>query len=326
MSTIVRVAAAVLLRPDGQVLLAQRPSGKAYEGYWEFPGGKLEPDETPRAALDRELREELGIDVVRAAPWFVQEFVYPHAHVRLHFFRVYEWTGELVGHDGQAFEWQVPGRYTVGPLLPANTRILAALELPPIYAITDAEDSDEATFIARARRAFANGLRLVQVRDKTFAPARRRAFAREVLSLAHAHSARALWNGTVEEARELGFDGVHWTAVLLREATSRPHDLLCAASCHDAAELARAGDLGLDFALLSPVAATTSHPGAVPLGWPRFAQIVSDTRLPVYALGGLEVHDMATAVACGAQGVALRTGAWRQPSEDQGGPADDRVR
>jgi 8-oxo-dGTP diphosphatase len=86
---IVRVAAAVILRADGRVLLAQRPPGKAYAGYWEFPGGKLEPGESPRAALDRELHEELGLRVRRAAPWLVQRFVYPHAHVELHFFRVY---------------------------------------------------------------------------------------------------------------------------------------------------------------------------------------------------------------------------------------------
>ena len=140
---LVRVAAAVLLRGDGSVLLAQRPAGKAYAGYWEFPGGKLEAFETPRQALARELREELGIEVRRAAPWFNQEFVYPHAHVELHFFRVFAWDGELVGHDGQAFAWQTPGRYTVAPLLPANTRILAALALPPIYGITCANDLGE---------------------------------------------------------------------------------------------------------------------------------------------------------------------------------------
>jgi 8-oxo-dGTP diphosphatase len=100
---IVRVAAAVILRPDGQVLLAQRPPGKAYAGYWEFPGGKFEPGESPRAALDRELFEELGLTVRRAAPWFVQRYVYPHAHVELHFFRVFAFDGEPVGHDGQAF-------------------------------------------------------------------------------------------------------------------------------------------------------------------------------------------------------------------------------
>src|SRR5262249_54430231 len=96
-----RVAAAVLIRGDPQVLLAQRPQGKPYAGYWEFPGGKLEPGESPRHALDRELHEELGITVRRASPWLVQEFVYPHAHVELNFFRVFAWDGELASHDGQ---------------------------------------------------------------------------------------------------------------------------------------------------------------------------------------------------------------------------------
>ena len=136
-----RVAAAVIIRGDGEVLLAQRPPGKVYAGYWEFPGGKLEPGETPRAALDRELHEELGLTVRRAAPWLVQRFVYPHAHVELHFFRVFAWEGEPVGHDGQAFAWQTPGRFDVAPLLPANTRVLRALTLPPLYAITMAAAS-----------------------------------------------------------------------------------------------------------------------------------------------------------------------------------------
>ena len=133
---IVRVAAAVIQRPDGDVLLAQRPPGKPYEGYWEFPGGKLEPGETAHDALVRELAEELGLVVRRAVPWLAQSFVYPHAHVALEFFRVLAWDGEPHGHDGQAFSWQTPGRYTVAPLLPANTRVLAALELPPVYGIT----------------------------------------------------------------------------------------------------------------------------------------------------------------------------------------------
>ena len=107
--TLLHVAAAIIVRPDGRVLLAQRPAGKAYAGYWEFPGGKLEQGETSRAALDRELHEELGLTVRRAAPWLVQQFRYPHAHVLLHFFRVFEWDGEPVGHDGQAFVWQIAG-------------------------------------------------------------------------------------------------------------------------------------------------------------------------------------------------------------------------
>jgi 8-oxo-dGTP diphosphatase len=307
---LVRVAAAVLLRPDGQVLLAQRPPGKPYAGYWEFPGGKLEAGETPRAALARELEEELGVVVRRASPWLVQEFVYPHAHVELHFFRVYAWDGELHGHDGQAFAWQVPGRYTVAPLLPANTRILSALELPGVYGITCAADGDEEAFLVRAARALADGLRLVQIRDKEWPRARRLAFARRLVPLAHRHGARVLWNGTADDARAANCDGVHWTAEALRAARARPDGMLVAASCHTRDEVAHAGRLDLDFAVLGPVAATPSHPAAAPIGWEGFAARVAENRLPVYALGGLAAGDLDHAIACGAQGVALRRGAW----------------
>src|SRR5262249_36996900 len=81
-------AAAVLERADGSFLLAQRPAGKVYAGYWEFPGGKIEAGEAPDAALARELHEELGIDVASAYPWITRVYTYPHGTVRLRFFRV----------------------------------------------------------------------------------------------------------------------------------------------------------------------------------------------------------------------------------------------
>lgn len=306
----VRVAAAVLLRPDGQVLLAQRPPGKAYAGFWEFPGGKLEAGESPHAALVRELREELGIVVRRAAPWLVQEFVYPHAHVELHFFRVFEWSGELFGHDGQAFAWQTPGAWDVAPLLPANTRILSALALPEVYAITNAALIGEDALVVRAHTAFAAGLRLLQLRDRELPVERRRALAARLVPMAREFGAQVLWNGSMDEAQAAGCAGVHWTAAQLMAATARPLDVLAGASCHTAAELAHAGQLGLDFAVLGPVEPTLTHPRAPVLGWSGFSSIAAATRLPVYALGGLGRDDLAVAIAHGAQGVALLRGAW----------------
>jgi 8-oxo-dGTP diphosphatase len=309
-SGVTRVAAAVIVRADGRVLLAQRPAGKAYAGYWEFPGGKLEPGEAPAHALARELQEELGLVVRRAAPWLVQEYVYPHAHVELNFFRVFAWAGEPHGHDGQAFAWQTPGRFDVAPLLPANTRILQALDLPPICGITCAEDVGEGVFLARAARALSAGLRLVQLRDRSWPRERRLQFAERLVPLAHAHGARVLWNGDEADARRAGCDGVHWPAALLAAAHGRPADLLVSASCHTRDELARAGQLALDFALLGPVAATPTHPAARPIGWDGFAQRAAETRVPVYALGGLSPGDRDRAIAAGAQGVALRRNAW----------------
>jgi 8-oxo-dGTP diphosphatase len=120
---VTEVAVGVLVQPDGRFLLAQRPGGKPYEGYWEFPGGKLEPGETVEAALARELHEELGLDITECVRWHVLEHDYPHAYVRLHFCKVTAWRGDPVGREGQAFSWQtVP--VTVEPLLPATIPVV----------------------------------------------------------------------------------------------------------------------------------------------------------------------------------------------------------
>jgi 8-oxo-dGTP diphosphatase len=307
---IVEVAAAVITRPDGQVLLAQRPRGKAYEGYWEFPGGKLEPGETPRHALDRELSEELGLTVRRAAPWLVQRFAYPHAHVLLHFFRVFDWEGEPTGHDAQAFAWQTPGAFDVAPLLPANTLVLRALVLPAVCGITMASDMGEVAFLARAKVALDRGLKLIQVREKDWPEARQRALCDALSELARLPGARVLLNGSAERARAWGCDGVHWTSAALAAATARPEGLMCSASCHTREDIAKAGALALDFAVLGPVLPTPSHSGAVTLGWDGFAAMAAGAALPVFALGGLSTGNLDTAIMHGAHGVALRRAAW----------------
>jgi 8-oxo-dGTP diphosphatase len=306
---IVRVAAAILHRGDGKVLLAQRLPGTPYSGYWEFPGGKLEPGESARDALLRELEEELGIVVTRAAPWLTQRYDYPHAHVELEFFRVFEWQGEPHGRDGQAIAWQRPTAIEVAPLLPANAPVLRALALPAVYAISMAEDLGEMAFLARARVAFDAGLKLIQLREKSFAPERLRALADKLLSISAPYGARVLLNGDANTARELSCAGVHWTAARLLAARARP-DMLCAASTHDAAELAQAAKLGVDFVVLGPVSETPTHPNARPLGWQRFAELAAGSPMPVYALGGLSPADLDIAIAHGAHGVALRRAAW----------------
>ena len=120
------VAVGVLLRPNGHFLMTSRPAGKAYAGFWEFPGGKVEPQESLEQALTRELYEELGIQVLQCQPWQVQVVDYPHALVRLHFFKVLGWSGELVMCEGQDAQWQqLPVQ--VEPVLPGALPVLAWL-------------------------------------------------------------------------------------------------------------------------------------------------------------------------------------------------------
>ena len=120
---VVDVAVGVLLQADGQFLLTSRPPGKVYEGYWEFPGGKLECGENVEQALRRELQEEIGIHIGAVHPWKIELVDYPHALVRLNFCKVFEWTGSLQMHEGQSFAWQsLP--VTVQPVLPGTIPVL----------------------------------------------------------------------------------------------------------------------------------------------------------------------------------------------------------
>jgi 8-oxo-dGTP diphosphatase len=130
------------------------------------------------------------------------------------------------------------------------------------------------------------------------------------VELAHAAGARVLINGDAELAREVGADGVQLTGSQFAVCRERPDFGLCAASCHSAAELKHAAELELDFALLSPVMPTKSHPGAAHLGWDTFAAMARESSIPVFALGGLQMRDMETAWQSGAHGIALLRQAW----------------
>ncbi|MGB8053626.1 MAG: Nudix family hydrolase, partial [Azonexus sp.] len=253
MSGIVEVAAAVMLRADGnEFLLARRPEGKVYAGYWEFPGGKVEAGETVRAALVRELREELGISVTACSPWLTRVFTYPHATVRLNFWRVTAWDGEIgitAPLEHSAVDWQKCGESaSVSPILPANDPILKALALPTTMAITMGEIEGVERQLERLEEALDKGLRLIQVRDKGWPVAQRLWFAEAVTRIARQRGALVLINDDEEIARQVGADGVNLTAARLKACARRPDFDWVGASCHSAGELARAAELGLDYA------------------------------------------------------------------------------
>lgn len=306
----VEVAAAVIERPDGTFLMASRPEGKVYAGWWEFPGGKVEPGETARHALDRELQEELGIEVRTAYPWLNRAYDYAHARVMLRFFRVTAWAGEPHPHEGQGgLAWTHAARPEVEPILPANGPILRGLELPLTYAVSAADDLGVEAWLARLDRALAAGLRLVQLREMALAADARAALAAQAAERCRRHDARLMINGDLELAARLGV-GVHLTAGQLMAATTRPDLPWVGASCHDDAELAQAAAIGADFVVLGPVLATASHPDAAPLGWAAFSRLIEDYPLPVYALGGMAPATLERARQAGAHGIAMRSGAW----------------
>ena len=304
------VAVAVISKPDGSFLLARRPEGKPYAGYWEFPGGKVEPNESVRAALAREIKEELGLTITRAYPWVTQVFAYPHATVKLHFYRVTGWHGEPHPHEGQLFSWESAGSVSVTPVLPANGPILRGLSLPPVMGVTQADELGMEIFFAKLEVALSKGLRLIQVREKTLSEPDLLALAQRVSERARAYGARVLLNGTPALALKAGVDGVHLRSERLMQAESRPDMAWCGASCHDRQELAHAAHLQLDYVVLGPVLATASHPGAVGIAWEGVYQLTHDYPLPVYAIGGMQPAHLETAWEHGAHGIAMLRGAW----------------
>lgn len=306
----VEVAVGVLLRPDGSFLLASRPEGKPYAGYWEFPGGKLEAGETVAQALARELHEELGITIHDALPWVTIEHVYPHAHVRLHFTRVTQWSGELVAREGQQFEWFDLRDRKPEPLLEATKPCLRWLALPWTMGVSQAAALGVPVFLERLDRALAHGLRALQLREpqlsaEAFAP-----LYREVRARTEAAGARLIINSAHGQRFWEDAGAVHLREQDFAAMSARPAVELVGVSAHARATLDRAATLGLDYAIAGPVAATPTHPGAQPLGWDGFAALTAAPGIPVYAIGGMTSAMLGEAMAHGAHGIAMLRAAW----------------
>lgn len=319
------VAVGIVFRADGQVLIGQRLAGKPYAGWWEFPGGKFEAGESAAQALARELDEELGVQVLESQPWVVREHVYEHAHVRLHFRRVVRWRGTVTSREGQAFVWRPPGAIDVAPLLPAAIAPIRWLGLPTEYAISNAAELGSDRFLALLRHRLDDGrqpLRLLQLREPQLpAPAFEALLARTAAALRVAGARLLVSSRHPRQAWQLASEatggGVHLTARDLQAlaasagpAAARPDLALVGASCHDEADLAAAGAIGADLAVLGPVKATASHPGGGPMGWDAFGQAIATTPVPVYALGGLDRRDVDAASRLGAHGIAAQRSAW----------------
>jgi 8-oxo-dGTP diphosphatase len=273
-----------------------------YAGYWEFPGGKAEPGEPVAQALSRELHEELGIEVQTAYPWITRVFSYPHATVRLHFYRVTLWKNELRPREGQEIAWQRLGTDMVSPMLPANAPVLASLALPAEYAVTDASRWGAAAMLEKLERRLQHGLKLVQLREPGMAADALRTFSDDAIALARRYGCKVMAKTPHPEA-----DGIHLTAAQLMELREKRGQGLLAASCHTREELERAMQLGLDFAVVGPL---KEKADLRPLGWERFAALIEGTTIPVYAIGGLTRADLEDAWRAGAHGVAMIRGAW----------------
>jgi len=309
----VEVVAGAITDARGRVLLARRTEGRDLAGLWEFPGGKREPGESPEQALVRELREELGIEVRVGPALIAVAQQYPDKRLRLDVRSVTRWRGTPRGHEGQALAWVPRDKLPGYAMPPADQPVVAALLQPDRYLVTPvpASPADDDAWLDRLRGALRNGVARVQVRLPGVDAARRRALVTAAAMDCARAGAELLVNGDAALAQDLGL-GLHLPAAQLRGLAERPvaAEVPLAASCHDAGELRLAEAIGCDFAVVGPVRATPTHPGAPGIGWAAFEALREHVSLPVYAIGGLGPDDIAQARSHGAQGIAAIRGLW----------------
>ncbi len=332
-----RIALAVL--PAGtdraghlQYWLERRPDSAHLGGMLAFPGGKCQPDESPRDALARELFEELGIlpqesRLLMEIPWIYSansnepEGKPESRHLRLMVYRVEKWQGELHGREGQSVTAQTLdcSRHSewMSALPPANRGIVAALCLPPRIAITPACGEGEAGFAAwhqalaktaeALRQRFGARASIVQLR-----PGRDLSIAQWTAAVTTVQSmGLSAWvNANLDIAIACRADGVHLNRHRLasenRETLAdwRAENRWVSASGHTLEEVLLANEAGVDALLVSPVLPTLSHPGAPGIGWARFGELTREATMPTYALGGMSECHLPQAQNHGGQGIA----------------------
>ena len=309
----IHVAAAVIYNATKeQILLAKRPDNKHQGGKWEFPGGKVEKQESVKDALVRELVEEIGIQVTQAEPLIQIRHDYSDKAVLLDVWQVGDFTGTPRGVEGQKIKWVSRTTLNDYQFPAANVPILQAIALPDVCLITP-DPTMTANFLPMLEQQLKKGVSLVQFRAKSLDKNSYCQLAQHVIDKTHHYHAKIILNSPLTPMLLEKADGLHLTSQQLIDTQQRP--ILCqgqtlSASCHSIAELEQAARLQTDFVMLSPVQKTASHPEAIIMGWERFYVTTQAINCPVYALGGVGRNDIAKAKRQGAQGIAAISQLW----------------
>ncbi|MBC8211844.1 MAG: Nudix family hydrolase [Gammaproteobacteria bacterium] len=320
----VHVVAGIIRDPDkpSKIFFTQRQKGQHLEDLWEFPGGKLEQGETRFQGLKRELEEEAGIQVITARPFQTVIHAYKEKTILLDVWEVSRYSGYAHGREGQEFRWLSLQELDQYAFPEADHPILKALALPaellitPEIPLTQLDQSLEYFFSLMQQYRYP----LVQFRSHLLNDRNYLSSAKELKAICAQYRSELIINRPeLKSYHSKGYDAFtrrHLNASILNAEKSNPFEagIRCSASCHDQQEINKAAAYNCDFALLSSVKESSSHPGRAGQGWYGFKQIAMQSKIPVYALGGVNRKDITVARYHSAIGVAGISDFWERKS------------
>jgi 8-oxo-dGTP diphosphatase len=309
---IIHVAVAVIVNEKQQVLISKRPDHVHQGGLWEFPGGKVEAEESVLQALSREIKEELNLEITNPVQLIQIKHQYANKLVFLDVWLIREYSGIPEGMEGQPVCWKKISDLDPAKFPEANMPIINAIQLPDLYMITGKFNSQQ-DFKEKLQTALQKSQRVVQLRCKNMHDmSEYLEYAQLARTICNQYDSVLLLNTSVDVFKRSEANGLHLNSQALFEYNERPVDKgkLLSVSCHSESEMKQAEKLGADILLLSPVKETSSHPGVPGIGWEKFTSLAQQVSCSVYALGGMSEDDLIDAKQSTAQGIAAISSLW----------------
>jgi 8-oxo-dGTP diphosphatase len=302
-----RICIGVVVNQQQQVLVGERKQGTHLQGYWEFPGGKVEPHESFKMALRRELFEEIGIQARSMSKLIELQHHYEDRQLHFQLFKITDYSGQVRSVEAQALRWVSSSQLKTLNFPTANAAMIDTLSLPVKYMIAD-QDVLKDQLMAVARKQLNAGISLIQYRANSENKSSYISHAKQLKSLCGDFGATLICNGDLAWVDEVGAHGAHLNSRRLHEVSRQPTKYeqleFFSASCHSEEEVAMANKIGVRCILLGAVNQTISHADSNAIGWSRFSQLCFLANCPVYALGGMSLTDVQNARVHGAQGIA----------------------
>lgn len=300
---IIKAVVGVLYNKSGQILIAKRQAHQFMGGFWEFPGGKIEPNETKESTVIRELYEELGIEISSLNLHRTMTHQYADRIVELDIYIINSYRHSPIGAEGQKIVWSNIDELTNYKLLPATKTIINSLTLPNKYWITPANNHTSDEWLKQFEQHLKSDITLIQLRSKE---ALNLSFIEELYRKCQQYNLKLLLNTVNKTFTETCCDGWHITTDEMSKLYTRPcaDDKLLGASTHNLEQALQAQRLGADFVVISPVQATQTHPDTTPIGWDAAQEVVDKLNIPVYFLGGMGLKDLNKTLKLHAQGIA----------------------